>query len=245
MPTTPNYAWITPTVGGDENTWGDELNQAFEDADADLKDVSDAQVADAAAITALDTRIDALEGFTPTGTANWRSSIYYRSPVCEGLNTELYPLTAGRRYLVPFFYRGVFNAFCFRHSGPLSNYTCEVLDTTSTGAPGSVLWTGATSSSAGPNLVEVVISPELTISRPAWLAISSSNGQIYVRGNSTPGSGQPRLPPTFWGLGSSVFNVTTYDEVVTAVYGNSAPYTNAAMGNFSSNMGPDIALRTA
>lgn len=36
---TPNYGWITPTVGADENTWGATLNAATGEIDADLKAV--------------------------------------------------------------------------------------------------------------------------------------------------------------------------------------------------------------
>lgn len=37
--TTANYGWVTPTVGADENTWGDTLNAATAEIDADLKAV--------------------------------------------------------------------------------------------------------------------------------------------------------------------------------------------------------------
>lgn len=47
MPTT-NYGWDLPVIGGDDDTWGDKLNTAFDEADADLKAVSDAVVAAAA-----------------------------------------------------------------------------------------------------------------------------------------------------------------------------------------------------
>lgn len=46
MAVTLNYSWTYPTVGADLDTWGGILNQAFIDADADLRAVSD--VADAA-----------------------------------------------------------------------------------------------------------------------------------------------------------------------------------------------------
>lgn len=40
MPTTTNYGWTLPTVGADSDTWGTELNAAFDEADADLAAVS-------------------------------------------------------------------------------------------------------------------------------------------------------------------------------------------------------------
>lgn len=50
MPTTTNYGWTLPTVGADSDTWGTELNTAFDDADADLAAVS--AVASAALVKA-------------------------------------------------------------------------------------------------------------------------------------------------------------------------------------------------
>lgn len=35
MPTT-NYGWVEPEVGGDQDTWGDELNALLEEIDNDL-----------------------------------------------------------------------------------------------------------------------------------------------------------------------------------------------------------------
>jgi len=56
MPTTTNYGWPTPTPSGSIDTWGTELNAAFDAADASLKTVADeAQPVDAdlTAIAAL------------------------------------------------------------------------------------------------------------------------------------------------------------------------------------------------
>lgn len=46
MAATTNYGWTKPTVGADDNAWGDELNGDLDSIDTDLKAVSD--VADAA-----------------------------------------------------------------------------------------------------------------------------------------------------------------------------------------------------
>lgn len=45
MADTTNYAWTKPTVGGSDDTWGTILNTAFDDIDADLKALADAQTA--------------------------------------------------------------------------------------------------------------------------------------------------------------------------------------------------------
>lgn len=45
MAATVNYSWTYPTVGADLDTWGGILNQAFIDADADLKAVDDVAAA--------------------------------------------------------------------------------------------------------------------------------------------------------------------------------------------------------
>lgn len=41
MSDTTNYGWTKPTVGGDDDTWGDELNTVIDSIDTDLKAVSD------------------------------------------------------------------------------------------------------------------------------------------------------------------------------------------------------------
>ena len=46
MPTTVNYSWETPVVGGNTDTWGAIVNAAFDAVDASLKTVSN--VADGA-----------------------------------------------------------------------------------------------------------------------------------------------------------------------------------------------------
>lgn len=39
MPTTPNFGWTLPTVGGDSGAWGGILNTAFTDVDADVQPI--------------------------------------------------------------------------------------------------------------------------------------------------------------------------------------------------------------
>lgn len=41
MPTTSNYGWTEPTVGGSTGAWGDILNSTIDAIDSDLKQVSD------------------------------------------------------------------------------------------------------------------------------------------------------------------------------------------------------------
>lgn len=43
MTNTANYGWTKPTVGADDDVWGDTLNAALDAADVDLKAVSDAK----------------------------------------------------------------------------------------------------------------------------------------------------------------------------------------------------------
>lgn len=58
MPTT-NYEWETPEVGGDQDQWGDELNDLFEEIDAQVFAVE--EVADAALPKAGGTMTGALK----------------------------------------------------------------------------------------------------------------------------------------------------------------------------------------
>jgi phage-related tail fiber protein len=58
MGTTPNYAWEYPDVGADVDTWGAISNALFVAVDAQVKIVSDAQVADAAKLTARTGAVD-------------------------------------------------------------------------------------------------------------------------------------------------------------------------------------------
>ncbi len=51
MPTTTNYGFILPDVGGSSGAWGGILNDAIDDIDGTIKTVTDA----------LDTRVDAIE----------------------------------------------------------------------------------------------------------------------------------------------------------------------------------------
>jgi hypothetical protein len=60
MPLTDNFAWIEPTVAGDNNAWGQKLNDMFAQIDTDLKAAKD--TADAATPNALP-----LAGGTMTG----------------------------------------------------------------------------------------------------------------------------------------------------------------------------------
>ena len=57
MSTTTNYGWTKPTVDGDADTWGTELNSSLDGIDTDLKAVSDD----------IATQIAAITGFVPSG----------------------------------------------------------------------------------------------------------------------------------------------------------------------------------
>lgn len=41
MPTTPEFGWTTPTVGGDTNEWGQILNDLFDEIDSEVYAISD------------------------------------------------------------------------------------------------------------------------------------------------------------------------------------------------------------
>jgi hypothetical protein len=43
MTTTPNFGWAKPTVGTEDDTWGNTLNQALDAIDDDLKATADAK----------------------------------------------------------------------------------------------------------------------------------------------------------------------------------------------------------
>lgn len=250
MADTTNYGWVMPVVNASRNVWGTLLNTLFGEVDADLKAAENKADAAQADADALDTRVTELEGNVPSGWANWRSGQWYRPKVCEGLNSEILVMTAGRRYLVPFDYLGTFNGFGFRHAAASGSFNLTILDTNPDGTPGSALWSETGVSATGIAQVTKVISPSITLTRPCWLGITSpaGGGQIYVRGNSVsgdgdPGSGVPH-PPYNWALGSNEFDPAATD-IPYVVYGSSAPFTPITLGNFGASFGPDIALRTA
>lgn len=71
MATTTNYGWTKPTVGGNSNTWGDEINTDLDGIDSTVKAVSD--VANAALPKAGGTMTGALtnaSGFVGPLTGN-------------------------------------------------------------------------------------------------------------------------------------------------------------------------------
>lgn len=246
MPTTTNYDWTTPTVGGDENTWGDELNEAIEDIDGDLKLVENKADAAQAAADALDTRVDGLEADAPGGLANWRAGQWYYGATCQGPSTDIAVTTSARRYLIPFLHQGRFSGFGFIHSGPSVNYTLYVLDSQESGVPGTELWSGNITVVHASTVQDVVISPTITITRPAWLGIKATGaGQLQMRGYGTGGPSGTPLPQYNWLLGVNTLNVTTYTEVPSVIYGDSAPYTPTVLGGYSEGWAPVLALKSA
>jgi hypothetical protein len=79
---TTNYGWDQPTVGGDEDTWGDELNDTLEAIDIDLKAVADAAVADAAMVK-LTSATAALNVSLPAGYRAFKLLIIDAYPVAD------------------------------------------------------------------------------------------------------------------------------------------------------------------
>jgi hypothetical protein len=68
MANTLNYGWTKPTVGGDTNAWGTELNTLFDAADASLKTINNE--ADAALPKAGGTMTGRLDAKTTTLVGN-------------------------------------------------------------------------------------------------------------------------------------------------------------------------------
>lgn len=106
MAATVNYSWTYPTVGADLDTWGGILNQAFIDADADLKAVDDVAAA------ALPTAGGTMTGFItlhadPTAVLHAASKQYVDTADALKLNltggTMTGPLVAAKAYTPPIF----------------------------------------------------------------------------------------------------------------------------------------------
>jgi hypothetical protein len=80
---TTNYGWVTPVVGGSNNAWGTILNALFDAVDASVKVVSDAGVAVAASVTALQTvntsitaAVKCTTGAISAGVLAWTAETY-------------------------------------------------------------------------------------------------------------------------------------------------------------------------
>lgn len=69
MPTTANFGWTTPVVGGSSGTWGTILNDLFDDIDEDLATVED-------------TAGDAM----PVAGGTFTGSVGFERTTCEGFN---------------------------------------------------------------------------------------------------------------------------------------------------------------
>lgn len=87
MPDTTNFGWSKPTVGGDNNAWGQKLNDLFDAQDADLQTLADAVEALETDNTTNQTNITTLQALaasarvkciTPSGTnpVNWTAESY-------------------------------------------------------------------------------------------------------------------------------------------------------------------------
>lgn len=73
MPTTTNYGWTDPTVGGSSGTWGSTLNAMADDIDADVKTVQD--TSDAALPKAGGTMTGNVTTFTSAATRVDKGSV--------------------------------------------------------------------------------------------------------------------------------------------------------------------------
>jgi len=63
---TTNYGWTLPTVGGSEDTWGDDLNTLWTDLDTLLGGVSAAEFAILDGATVTTAELNTLDGITAT-----------------------------------------------------------------------------------------------------------------------------------------------------------------------------------
>lgn len=93
MPATANYAWELPTVGADSDTWGTELNAAFDDIDTDLKAVSvvaNAALTSAAigvSVQAYDADLTAWAGVNPSSYLTTAAAAAAYQPLDSDLTT--------------------------------------------------------------------------------------------------------------------------------------------------------------
>lgn len=69
MPDTTNYEWALPTIGADFDTWGNLLNAAFDDIDAQVFTIA------SSIATAVDTKLDKAGG-TLTGALNGTAATF-------------------------------------------------------------------------------------------------------------------------------------------------------------------------
>jgi hypothetical protein len=63
---TTNYGWTLPTVGGSEDTWGDDLNTLWTDLDTLLGGVSATEFAILDGATVATAELNTLDGITAT-----------------------------------------------------------------------------------------------------------------------------------------------------------------------------------
>jgi len=182
MADTPNYGWTMPVVNASRNVWGTILNTLFGEVDTDLKAVSDAQAADAAAITSLDGRVDVLEARSPAGFV-YGSGVYFWGETCQGLEEETITETNTSILAVPFNQVGTFSKVFFRPYAASVTFTLTVRDSVNGRPADASLATATLTGTGGITGTQVVdLSQSVTLSRPAWLTVTG--GQVNTRGTT-------------------------------------------------------------
>lgn len=215
MSTTTNYGWSKPTDGGDENTWGVELNTLFDAIDSEVHTVQVATAAAQSDADSLDTRVTAIEGNTPYG-YGFVAGIYIWGRTCRGLNTGT--LTNTNTVFVPFDGLGTFTKLVFRGSIPTSTTMyVGVYDTDTDGKPSDLLGSASIANFTGVTITgDHALSltpragiPDVTLTRNSWLCISTG-GTLETRG--TTGS-----PPSDWVLGTASMSPSSSTDVISYV----------------------------
>lgn len=149
MPTTDEFGWTVPTVGGSAGTWGDELNDLFDDdIEGTVKTVKD--TADAALPKA---------GGTMTGSVDVKTALY--TPVNKGnlSGAVTFDLDAAN-----VFYGTVTGAvtsvtFSGLTSGKAEFWVIEITNgaTANIAWPSSVKWDGGTAPTLQTSGVDVLV----------------------------------------------------------------------------------------
>jgi hypothetical protein len=223
---TPNYGWLMPVDGGDENTWGTESITLWGAQDASLKLVENK--ADTA--VAYGTRITALEADVTYGHAGWKTGLYYFGATCEGIEEELVALTAANHY-VPFDHLGTFVSMFIRGGG--TTIKAQVVESSASGAPTTTILGEVNFAGVWSGTKEISFTSPITITRPVWLNVLTDN--IYTRGTTGV--------PSRWRLGSASSAPSAAADAITCARGIPGALTAISLG--TKGWGPTLGLKTS
>lgn len=172
MPNTPNYNVNLPTIGADNNVWGDENNDAHIEWDEIIKGIDDDVVAlqssvgtsgqDPDGSGTLYQRLNTLRGQEQYGFAGALTGAYFFGVTNQGSDTDESVGVQGDMYFIPFRHKGTFSK-CFVE-GANSFVKAGVYDTTEDGDIGDLI---EEAEYTGDQFRDFPI----TITRDCWLAI--------------------------------------------------------------------------